>query len=487
MGYPYLFAQLDISPNRLRAQITIILFRVMTFLYLLSLVVNFTVLRLYTTNNSIPLPASWVAYILGLLFSLTTVLLAVFFLLWMSRAYKNLVKANIENIRFTHGWAVGAWFVPFVNLVRPLKIVKEIWNKTQEGFRNGQSFERKSDSLIYYWWFAYLLTGILSFNVKQKPTILQIEMNYVFAMISNVVAIFALSYGAKMVKKISAMETEMLDRATQEYEVKVALSAQQYIDISSGNVDQVTRQETVKDAKEDFELLGDFTDNSERAKFVSFGFKLLILIAFLFGGICYFIISEKADTEYYYNWAPVNHWMTPVTLIGFGIFAITGILFMMWMKRAYQNLHHLGIKGLAYNAEGAIYSWFIPLGNLFIPYTILNEINRETQQSVNYEKNTEGNPPNHTLILLFWLTFLLTGLFFLMHLNSQGYTYGDARNSALYGVFSAVTGIISFYLGSVMVKNISVTEQELYALVEEANATEEVEEVVMGPHELNTN
>lgn len=312
-------------------------------------------------------------------------------------------------------------------------------------------------------------------------------MNYVFAMISNVVAIFALSYGAKMVKKISAMETEMLDRATQEYEVKVALSAQQYIDISSGNVDQVTRQETVKDAKEDFELLGDFTDNSERAKFVSFGFKLLILIAFLFGGICYFIISEKADTEYYYNWAPVNHWMTPVTLIGFGIFAITGILFMMWMKRAYQNLHHLGIKGLAYNAEGAIYSWFIPLGNLFIPYTILNEINRETQQSVNYEKNTEGNPPNHTLILLFWLTFLLTGLFFLMHLNSQGYTYGDARNSALYGVFSAVTGIISFYLGSVMVKNISVTEQELYALVEEANATEEVEEVVMGPHELNTN
>jgi hypothetical protein len=43
------------------------------------------------------------------------------------RAYRNLPALGAESPRFSSGWAVGAWFVPFLNLVRPKQIMDDIW------------------------------------------------------------------------------------------------------------------------------------------------------------------------------------------------------------------------------------------------------------------------------------------------------------------------------------------------------------------------
>src|SRR5205085_1752334 len=45
-----------------------------------------------------------------------------FSIVWFHRAYRNLRQLGISSLRFGTKWTVGAWFVPFLNLVRPKAI-----------------------------------------------------------------------------------------------------------------------------------------------------------------------------------------------------------------------------------------------------------------------------------------------------------------------------------------------------------------------------
>lgn len=76
-------------------------------------------------------------------------------ILWMHRAYSNLHNSYRGTIH-TPGWAIGAWFVPFLNLWRPFKIMQEIW-------RNSSVPERvRSDHLVTAWWVLWILTRVLN-------------------------------------------------------------------------------------------------------------------------------------------------------------------------------------------------------------------------------------------------------------------------------------------------------------------------------------
>jgi hypothetical protein len=48
------------------------------------------------------------------------------FLVWFHRAYTNLHSLGMEPLRLRAGWAVGGWFVPILNLVRPKQIMSDI-------------------------------------------------------------------------------------------------------------------------------------------------------------------------------------------------------------------------------------------------------------------------------------------------------------------------------------------------------------------------
>ena len=47
------------------------------------------------------------------------------FIWWFQRTYGNLSVLGASDLRYTHGWSMGAWFVPFLNLVRPVQIANE--------------------------------------------------------------------------------------------------------------------------------------------------------------------------------------------------------------------------------------------------------------------------------------------------------------------------------------------------------------------------
>lgn len=75
------------------------------------------------------------------------------FLLWLHHAYANLRHFSLVRPRYTVGWAVGMWFVPFVNLVRPYSIMRELWL----GYQQAAYGRIIASAAVVGWWWAAVL------------------------------------------------------------------------------------------------------------------------------------------------------------------------------------------------------------------------------------------------------------------------------------------------------------------------------------------
>lgn len=80
-------------------------------------------------------------------------------LLWLHQAYRNLRLVGTKRSRFTARWAVGYWFVPFLNFVRPYQVVKELWQRS-ESLNDRDSFTGLPAPALLPWWWGTYLTGL---------------------------------------------------------------------------------------------------------------------------------------------------------------------------------------------------------------------------------------------------------------------------------------------------------------------------------------
>jgi hypothetical protein len=95
----------------------------------------------------------------------------VFFLIWLNRANKNLDALGVENKEFSSGWAVGWWFVPFANLLKPFQVVREIWNESDPDFEPGLNFLSSGNggapTLLTAWWAFWIVSNIAA-NIASR-------------------------------------------------------------------------------------------------------------------------------------------------------------------------------------------------------------------------------------------------------------------------------------------------------------------------------
>ncbi|MDH3705718.1 MAG: DUF4328 domain-containing protein [Acidimicrobiia bacterium] len=93
-------------------------------------------------------------FVLYLLLFLGT---GVVFLAWFHRSYKNTGALNPwDPMRRTSGWAIGAWFVPFLNWVRPVSMANEMWRKSE----SPHATQPTPATLLWVWWPTWLVGGI---------------------------------------------------------------------------------------------------------------------------------------------------------------------------------------------------------------------------------------------------------------------------------------------------------------------------------------
>ena len=79
---------------------------------------------------------------------------AVTFIRWLHRAYKNVDAISPPHRRYDTGWAIGSWFVPILNLFRPVQIVTDVW-------KSGQPPYARVPFWLGLWWAGWLVSNVL--------------------------------------------------------------------------------------------------------------------------------------------------------------------------------------------------------------------------------------------------------------------------------------------------------------------------------------
>ncbi len=86
------------------------------------------------------------------------------FIIWFYRAHVNLWALGAAGVRHGSGWAIGAWFIPFFNLVRPKSMANDVWKASDPELASPVGIERWSKvalpAFLNVWWAVWVLANI---------------------------------------------------------------------------------------------------------------------------------------------------------------------------------------------------------------------------------------------------------------------------------------------------------------------------------------
>jgi uncharacterized membrane protein len=169
------------------------------------------------TDN--PMGAGMLLLIFGLaLFELILYLATVvLFCMWLYRAYNNVRAFNPwRRLNHSPGWAVGSFFVPFVNLVVPYRAVKEVWQKSGPPDEAVLS-EPGPPASFPIWWMFWLLAsfaGNLSFRVAFNENVPESTATMVSMVAGGLYVVAAV---------LAYLIVDAIDKRQEETSVKVRL------------------------------------------------------------------------------------------------------------------------------------------------------------------------------------------------------------------------------------------------------------------------
>jgi hypothetical protein len=135
--------------------------------------------------------------------------------MWISRSYRNLPALSSSPCTYSPGWAIGAFFVPFLNLVRPFQIVRELWHLSDSSstVTTARTAGQKlpTPPIVGWWWGVWLVSGLLGQAVWRFSwraiTLQEILTAAYITIASEVVGIVAAVLAISLVRSIDARQT----------------------------------------------------------------------------------------------------------------------------------------------------------------------------------------------------------------------------------------------------------------------------------------
>ncbi len=97
--------------------------------------------------------------------------------MWIHRGHRNLHEYGLDGLEFTPGWAVGWYFIPFANLIKPYQAMRELWNASTGA---GETFSSEAPGFLKAWWGTWLAGNIIG-NISSRtadsldPSVLQLS------------------------------------------------------------------------------------------------------------------------------------------------------------------------------------------------------------------------------------------------------------------------------------------------------------------------
>jgi len=151
--------------------------------------------------------------ILSLLALVANVITIIMFLRWFRRAYFN--KGIRSESEYTDGWAVGAWFVPILNLFRPYQIMKEMWRYTESKVIGLGASAAHNSMIVGLWWFLWIISSILgnvSFRVaRNAETVDQLITSSQITLVDSLLSVPLTIAVIIMIKNYNEMTSNLLE------------------------------------------------------------------------------------------------------------------------------------------------------------------------------------------------------------------------------------------------------------------------------------
>ncbi|MBI9051861.1 MAG: DUF4328 domain-containing protein [Anaerolineaceae bacterium] len=124
-----------------------------------TLGIIFTILSLLTVVGNI---VTILMPSIGCIVSIASLISAILLLVWFFRSHKNLLAFNTMGLKYSPGWAVGAFFVPILNLFRPYQIAQEIWKASDPEASTVGWKQSKISIVVILWWLSVFLSIIIT-------------------------------------------------------------------------------------------------------------------------------------------------------------------------------------------------------------------------------------------------------------------------------------------------------------------------------------
>jgi hypothetical protein len=83
----------------------------------------------------------------------------VLIIIWQWRSAKNAEALGRTGARFTPGWSIAGWLIPFANLLIPYLIVQDLWRSSDAQAAPGTEWRRQRGApLVAQWWILYVVS-----------------------------------------------------------------------------------------------------------------------------------------------------------------------------------------------------------------------------------------------------------------------------------------------------------------------------------------
>jgi hypothetical protein len=165
--------------------------------------------------------SDWDARLKAALAIRLVVLLAVIvlWLVWQYRSHANLRALGAGNLRFTPGWAVGWWFIPFADFVFPYLTTRELVKASDPASGVADWSARRTLALIGFWWATGLIrifVGWIATVTNRKAIVVgQIVHGDTVALVGFVVEIAAGILAMLLVREVGRRQSAKFARVTE--------------------------------------------------------------------------------------------------------------------------------------------------------------------------------------------------------------------------------------------------------------------------------
>ncbi|WP_448606454.1 DUF4328 domain-containing protein [Paenimyroides ceti] len=149
--------------------------------------------------------------LLWFIYTIVFLTAAILFLHWFRRAYRNLTTKAVR-LKYSEQVAVWSWFIPFLNLLRPYQIMRELFSRTYKLLDRAHIVYGKKIPVYYLklWWFmGWGSMLLMSFSNRYKSgenELSSLITQTILGGLSFICSFLALCMFYKLVKAYSKIE-----------------------------------------------------------------------------------------------------------------------------------------------------------------------------------------------------------------------------------------------------------------------------------------